>query len=110
MFVNESSVHGLSKYPEQMSNHNLKQIYPEYSSINVAYYTVTCLWHTSVPGFLQWRLEFSPGLVPVGFGVDKLALGPVFLPVLRVSPVGYVSTYDYLVEGKLAHERPQENK
>jgi len=46
----------------------------------------------------------------VGLEVDKVAVGPVFLPILRFSPVGYVSTNDNLVEETLAHKRPQENK
>jgi len=30
--------------------------------------------------------------------MDKMTMGAVFLPVLRFSPVGYVSTNDNLVE------------
>jgi hypothetical protein len=36
------------------------------------------------------RPEFDPGSVHVGFVVDKVALGPVFLRVLRFSPVNLI--------------------
>jgi hypothetical protein len=103
MFVNESSVQGPYIYAEHVSIHNLKRIHKSCSSKNVSYYTVTCLCHNPVPGFLPRRLEFSSWLVPVGLGVDKVTVGPVFLPVLRFSPVGYVSTNDNLIEETWPH-------
>jgi len=41
----------------------------------------------SFAGLLTWRYGIDPRSVHVGFEVDKVALGQVFLPVLRLSPV-----------------------
>jgi hypothetical protein len=40
-----------------------------------------------VAGLSPRRAGFAPGSIHVGFVVDKVALGQVFLPVLRFSPV-----------------------
>ena len=41
-------------------------------------------------GLSQRRSGFDPGSVHVGFVVDKVALGQVFLRVLRFSPVNFI--------------------
>jgi len=38
------------------------------------------------PFFRQWRRGFDARSVNVGFVVDKMELGPIFLPVLRFPP------------------------
>jgi hypothetical protein len=38
----------------------------------------------------KWLHGFDPGSVHVGFVVDKVALGQVFLLVLRSSPVNFI--------------------
>jgi hypothetical protein len=43
-----------------------------------------------VAGLSPRRPGFDPGSVHVGFVVDKVALGHVFLGVLRFSPVSFV--------------------
>jgi hypothetical protein len=43
-----------------------------------------------VAGLSPRRHGFDPGSVRVGFVVDKVALGQVFLPVLRFSPVNFI--------------------
>jgi len=45
-----------------------------------------------VAGLSPRRPGFAPGSVHVGFVVDKVALGQVFLRVLRFSPVNIHST------------------
>ena len=45
-----------------------------------------------VAGLLQWRLGFDPRPVRVGFVVDKVALGRVFLPVFWVFALSYHTT------------------
>jgi hypothetical protein len=47
---------------------------------------VPWLW-SSVADLSPRRPNFAPGSVHVGFAVDKVALGQVFLRVLRFSPV-----------------------
>jgi hypothetical protein len=56
--------------------------------------SVTNIWGRAVPwlrslvaGLSPWRLGFTPGSIHVGFVVDKVALGQVFLQVLQFSPV-----------------------
>jgi hypothetical protein len=41
-----------------------------------------------VAGLSPWRPGFDPGLIHVGFVVDKVALGQV----LRFSPVNFISS------------------
>jgi hypothetical protein len=43
-----------------------------------------------VAGLAPRRPRFAPGSIHVGFVVDKVALGQVFLRVLRFSPVGII--------------------
>jgi hypothetical protein len=43
-----------------------------------------------VAGFLSLRSRFYPGLVKVEFIVKNLAMGDIFLSVLRVSPVSFL--------------------
>jgi hypothetical protein len=53
-----------------------------------------------VAGLAPWRLGFDPGPVHAGFVVDKLAMGPVLLRVLRFYPVTIIPrmlhTYPHL--------------
>jgi hypothetical protein len=44
-----------------------------------------------VAGLSPLRPRFAPGSIHVGFVVDKVALGQVFLPVLRFSPTNIIS-------------------
>jgi hypothetical protein len=44
-----------------------------------------------VGGLLPWMPEFSPSVIIVGFVVDEVALGQVFLRALRFSPASYNS-------------------
>jgi len=53
-----------------------------------------------VPGFLSHRLELIPRIVPVGLVVDKIALGQVFLPVLKLSALSFVSNQVSPAEGQ----------
>jgi hypothetical protein len=43
-----------------------------------------------VGGLSPRRTGFAPGSIHVGFVVDKVALGQVFLPVLRFSPANII--------------------
>jgi hypothetical protein len=43
-----------------------------------------------VAGLSPRRPGFDPGSVHVGFVVDKVALGQVFLQVLRFSPINFI--------------------
>jgi hypothetical protein len=43
-----------------------------------------------IAGLSPRRPGFDPGSVHVGFVVDKVALGHVFLRVLRFSPVNFI--------------------
>jgi hypothetical protein len=43
-----------------------------------------------VAGLLPRRRGYDPGLVNVGFVVDKVALGHVFTRVHRFSPVNFI--------------------
>jgi hypothetical protein len=43
-----------------------------------------------VTGLSPWYAGFAPGSVHVGFVVDKVALGQVFLQVLRFSSVSII--------------------
>jgi hypothetical protein len=49
-----------------------------------------------VAGLSLWRPRFALRLVPVGFEVDKVALGQVFLQVLWVSPVSIIPLWLYI--------------
>jgi hypothetical protein len=44
-----------------------------------------------VAGLSPQRPRFAPGLIRVGCVVDKMALGQVFLRVLRFSPANIIS-------------------
>jgi hypothetical protein len=56
----------------------------------------------SVTGLSQQRPSFMPGSVRVGFVVDKVALGQVFLQVLQFSPINIIPQwliYSYITYG-----------
>jgi hypothetical protein len=40
--------------------------------------------------FTKYYYKFDPGLVHVGFVVDKVVVGQIFLRVLRFSPVNFI--------------------
>jgi hypothetical protein len=70
--------------------------YPETSHPNPKYPLLET-WSRAVPwlrrlapGLPPRRPGFDPGSVHVGFVVDKVALGQVFLRVLRFSPVSFI--------------------
>jgi hypothetical protein len=48
-------------------------------------------WLSLVAGLSPRRPVFDPGSVHVGIVVDKVALGQVFLRVLRFSPVSFIT-------------------
>jgi hypothetical protein len=51
-------------------------------------YLMAVLWlRALVAGLLRQRPGFAPGSIHVGFLVDKVALGQIFLRVLRFSRV-----------------------
>jgi hypothetical protein len=52
---------------------------------------VVVLWFSQlVAGLSPWRPGLAPGSVRVGFVVDKVALGQVFLRVLQFSPLNII--------------------
>ena len=65
-----------------------------------------------VAGLSPQRPGFDPGSVHVGFMVDKVALGHVFLRVLRFSPVNFIPPVNCkngkeIVFIKGLHSKPQ---
>jgi hypothetical protein len=52
-----------------------------------------CRW--LVIDFLLWRPDFGPGCVQLGFILDSLAMGQVFLPILCCSPVTIIPVMLY---------------
>jgi hypothetical protein len=51
-----------------------------------------------VAGLSPRRLGFDPGSVHVGFVLDKVVLGQVFLRVLRFSPVSFIPSVLHYLE------------
>jgi hypothetical protein len=68
----------------------------------VSVFTVAVPWlRRLVAGFSPRRSGFDPGSVHVEFVVDKVALGQVFLRVLRFSPVNFIPpVFHYLEKRK----------
>jgi hypothetical protein len=65
-------------------------IFPSYLTFcNVCNRAVAWL-RSLVAGFSPRRPGFAPGSIHVGFVVDKVTLGQVFLRVLRFSPVNII--------------------
>jgi hypothetical protein len=66
-------------------------------------------WHKAVPEQLLADLSrrkprFAPGSVHVGFVVDKVALGQVYLGVLRFAPVNIIPPWFLMIICHLGDE------